>query len=479
MDTNHRKYLDGTLLSRLALINERSKSTAPPGRRRWLAVAIVVWLLISFPVQGRSETFNVNNAEDRDGNDSYCINPVYLNRGLCTLRIAINAANNRPGRSHTVQLAADTYKLKGTLDTSVTVTIRGKGAGLTNIAGSCYQQSKLSLPDDDYSAESIFEECGGDEFRLLVVRQTGLVTLDGLTLRDGQYGGAPIHNSGTLQLFRTMVIRNHAHLGASAILNAAGGRLYLLYSTVSSNFSHNSGSAIINSGAARIEYSTVNNNRGICGGGIWNSGSLSVTNGTISGNKAVVNQVCLAAGGIVNENGSTSLNGVTITQNRLLLQTFDLGFVAGGVANVGTFSFANSIIAKNLPQGNFDGRPVSDCAGGFLSFGGNIMGNDKELRTCVLKPPDSWPADLPTPFRADSFKQDPLLSPLADNGGHTCTHALKPGSPAVNHGWKFAPGSPVCPAYDQRMNKRETNCDSGAFEMGPALFVNRPSSCTP
>ena len=45
---------------------------------------------------------------------------------------------------------------------------------------------------------------------------------------------------------------------------------------------------------------------------------------------------------------------------------------------------------------------------------------------------------LPGPdFRSMSFsgnEEDPLLAPLAFNGGPTQTHALKKGSPAINHG---------------------------------------------
>ena len=37
-------------------------------------------------------------------------------------------------------------------------------------------------------------------------------------------------------------------------------------------------------------------------------------------------------------------------------------------------------------------------------------------------------------MRTISPDSDPLLAPLADNGGPTPTHALLPGSPAINQG---------------------------------------------
>jgi hypothetical protein len=61
------------------------------------------------------------------------------------------------------------------------------------------------------------------------------------------------------------------------------------------------------------------------------------------------------------------------------------------------------------------------------------------------------------------FGQDPLLAPLANNGGPTQTHALKKGSPALNQGSNIT-GEP----FDQRgpSFKRKVGAavDIGAFE---------------
>src|ERR1044071_7179486 len=47
----------------------------------------------------------------------------------------------------------------------------------------------------------------------------------------------------------------------------------------------------------------------------------------------------------------------------------------------------------------------------------------------------------------DQINTDPMIGPLQDNGGPTMTHALLPGSPAINTGDpNFAPP----PSYDQR-----------------------------
>ena len=64
----------------------------------------------------------------------------------------------------------------------------------------------------------------------------------------------------------------------------------------------------------------------------------------------------------------------------------------------------------------------------------------------------------------DRVGTDPLLGPLADNGGQTDTLALLPGSPAIDHA---SVGTPT----DQRRVVRPQGgaCDVGAFELVPSI----------
>jgi hypothetical protein len=62
---------------------------------------------------------------------------------------------------------------------------------------------------------------------------------------------------------------------------------------------------------------------------------------------------------------------------------------------------------------------------GLVATGYNIIGNNADA---VI---NSQPTDqIGTP----ASPIDPLLEPLADNGGPTLTHALQSGSPAINRG---------------------------------------------
>ena len=76
---------------------------------------------------------------------------------------------------------------------------------------------------------------------------------------------------------------------------------------------------------------------------------------------------------------------------------------------------------------------------------------------------------------ADSITGDPLLGPLADNGGPTMTHALLPGSPAIDAGNNAlavdANGNPL--TNDQRAAGFDRifggTVDIGAFEFETIL----------
>jgi hypothetical protein len=104
-----------------------------------------------------------------------------------------------------------------------------------------------------------------------------------------------------------------------------------------------------------------------------------------------------------------------------------------------------------------------DCSGILQSNGHNIDSDG----TCNLTHPN------------DLSNTDPLLGPLADNGGPTLTHGLLAGSPAIDAGSLDCPP----PARDQRGYGRPVDgdsddqaiCDIGAFEFG-AVPLTRPTN---
>jgi len=75
------------------------------------------------------------------------------------------------------------------------------------------------------------------------------------------------------------------------------------------------------------------------------------------------------------------------------------------------------------------------------------------------------------PLQGDTITADPLLQPLADNGGTTMTHALSAGSPAIDAGNNLASlysdqrGSPFTRSAGPKP-------DIGAFESQPVPLTN-------
>jgi hypothetical protein len=145
------------------------------------------------------------------------------------------------------------------------------------------------------------------------------------------------------------------------------------------------------------------------------------------------------------------------------------GNTAGNTSPGGIFTdtgattvVSHTIVAKNTVTGI-----TSDCEDPLTSLGHNIESGS----TCGFTQP------------GDRQNTDPLLGPLAANGGWTRTHAPLPGSPAIDGG---SPGA--CPAADQRGVPRPLDgdasaaaaCDVGAVEVmlfGGALDValNQPA----
>jgi Ca2+-binding RTX toxin-like protein len=179
---------------------------------------------------------------------------------------------------------------------------------------------------------------------------------------------------------------------------------------------------------------------------------MSLTNVTVSGNRADGD-----GGGIDQGNtGGLDLNNVTVTGNTT-------GFSGGTGAGGGIINFGGTINLKNtIIAGNHDNTsaPLSkspDCsgeAGAALTSGGNNLIGD--LSDCNF-----------VASGGDKLNVNPLLGPLADNGGSTFTHALLTGSPAIN-----GAGAGAAPT-DQRGVPRSS--DIGAYELVSCgtVVVNR------
>ncbi len=290
---------------------------------------------------------------------------------------------------------------------------------------------------------------------------------DGTPPGDGDGGG--LYNMGTATLVNISLAGNYVISGQSgegsfgqAGLNgsANGGGIFnsnvlvLLASTLSSNLAIGTPGVNTNSAAFGPASGAT-----ASGGGIFNLGLMHATNITFLGNSSIGGTGIGEVGG-VGQGGAFYNGSGTAT---LAFQTMFSNSAPGGIAPYGggmgpsygggifatngTVTLYNSIVASNAPGGDF--YVLSNS----LTDGGNNLSSD-----------NSFPFTMP----GSHNNVNPLLGPLANNGGPTLTVALLPGSPAID-----AASSASSTPTDQRGLPRPygSASDIGAFEYYPSYTI--------
>jgi CSLREA domain-containing protein len=274
----------------------------------------------------------------------------------------------------------------------------------------------------------------------------GTLTLTDSRVSNNSDGGDPtvfsagggINNSGgVVTLIHSTVSGNSVHFGFGGGIDNTVGRVTLTNSTVTGN----TGGGIRNSaGGTTLISSTVSDNSG---GGIFNfEGRLNLTNSTVSRNSAS------GDGGGILISGTTSrtrLRNTTVARNSATQG-------GGGIRTTGPLILTNSLVARNTaPQGPDvlkSGGLTAPVTARFSLLG---IGKGSSVSDGVN---GNQVGSLSNPL-------DPLLGPLAANGGLTRTHALLLGSPAID-----AASTPDCPPTDQRgvLRPQGAACDIGSYE---------------
>jgi hypothetical protein len=272
--------------------------------------------------------------------------------------------------------------------------------------------------------------------------------------------GGGINSNGTITITNSTVRGNEAFNGGG-IYVAGHGNLFMEDSTVRGNVTLNGGGGGGIYGAEAfpgpstanltITSSLIKNNDGFGpGGGIYSSGALTMTNSTLSGNSAGS-----YGGGIYVDEGPVLLDSVTITDNSAHNNLF--AYPAGDGGGISNLFAAPVTVTNSIIAGNFDntiaGAIHPDCSGNFISGWYNLIGDDTGCVGFVNGVNFDQVGTSLAPI-------NPMLNPLANNGGPTQTHQLQLGSPAIDT------GNPACPATDQRGAPRPIGlgCDIGAFE---------------
>jgi len=271
-------------------------------------------------------------------------------------------------------------------------------------------------------------------------------TLSGLMLTGGHDSdGAIIQSgSGTLMLNNMSITANTANGGSRGAVYVAGGTLITNNSTFSGNSGEAGGAIQVNpAGSLVMNSCTVSGNTSASrGGGIYVVGTVSLTACTISGN---INTSLGGGGLFLNLTAQSSIRNSTISGN---LAPLNSGTVGGGIYlnfGSGPLSVENSTITNNLAgSGGGICRKSSTSsiavvssiiAGNSALIGPDILtGGTATLTDSLLGSSSGIGSFNPIGTTAALLGQPAKLGPLANNGGPTMTHALLPGSPAINKG---------------------------------------------
>ena len=347
----------------------------------------------------------------------------------------------------------------GTLPITITLTTAKTVGGNLTIDGN----NKVTLLSN--GSDKIFSVLGGMKLTL------NKITLSGGANDSGCGGAVYLTPPAQLWTNQARFLNNHA-LNGGAICQGAGSYTYLVQSLLKNNHALADGGAIYDSGGTiEIVDTDISNNSADpntgSGGGIRNAGDLFLTRSLVASNTASAGGGLNVAGnavietstvssngavdgaGIYHSGASLSVNNSTIAFN-YSTKTGPLYFTGiGGMDEVGTSALVKNSLIANNPYNNCN---TSQFVTVFTSDGGNLDSDG----SCHLN------------LTSDIKNVNPLLGSLANNGGATRTHALLNGSPAIDKAVNAN-----CLSPDQRGNPRPigANCDIGAFEYKPTLFL--------
>jgi hypothetical protein len=362
---------------------------------------------------------------------------------VACLIAAIHAANAN-GEENTITLAAGAYTL-----TAVDNDTDGPN-GLPSMMG------RLTITGVGADTTIIERAAGAMPFRLLHVAATGVLTLEGLTLRGGNdattNGGGGIYNRGTLTLTDSTLSDNTTRQGGGGGISHIGSTLTITGSTLSGNVASQGGGIGTSSltSLITITNSTLSENVASgSGGGINAFSPLTITNSTVNGNTAS------GSGGGISQG---PLNTLTLTNSTLSGNTASQGggiSISGGGTLIppGHAILGNTILAHNTVPSTGTGP---DCVTTFgpsgrgraTSQSHNLIGNPTGCTITLLE------TDLTGDPKLGDFTDD-----STPGGGY---FPLLPDSPAIDAG-----NDEVCPETDQLGQPRVGQCDIGAIEFQP------------
>jgi hypothetical protein len=471
-------------------ITDHGRARAVRRIRRLAVTAAVCVSALAIPLAGAADASVIAVTSTADS-------------GAGSLRAALAAA--KPGDTISIPTPGDYLVTSAELVVSNDVSIEGSGAAVRivgdgnnrvfNVTANNATLSGLTVTGGGLSGASAAGGGIANAAGTLVLRN---VTVTGNTVSNTSggipEGGGVSNKTGTLEIVDSTISGN------TAAITPGGGGI------------PEGGGVATSEGSVSISRSTISGNTASIampggvpeGGGIESSrGSLTIADSTVSGNKAIGGSV--AQGGAIaafftttvltrttlSANTATESGASTISQGGAILQ------FKGSLSLVNSTIAANTATAEQSEGGGVEAEETtaeatnttiaSNIASGPKGLGGNLLasreatvklqntivagGTAASGSNCAAAPKSAIQSqghnldslnDCGFTAAGDIVGADPLLAPLADNGGATQTMALAQTSPAID-----AAASAACPPTDQRgvLRPAGSGCDIGAFEL--------------
>ncbi len=428
-----------------------------------------------------------NNRSTKSGNGGG--GAIFVNGGataaINSTTVFSNSAESYGGGIYnqgTITLTNSTLSSNAVLTT--TTTAWGGGAynsgQFTMIGGNVASNRTLSNTLELWTGGGLFND--GSSTLL------GAMDLTGVTIQYNNAGDAGgVENfDGTLTLRQTTVFSNSSGVTGGGLVNVGSSAILKIYN---SQITHNAsylGGALYQSGTGAstvISQTRVSMNTAVGGGGIRNysGSSLSIYQSLVDNNSAIGSGVFAQGGAIANRGGlyaeNTTFSGNVADDN--------LGGSAGGAIfsenSTSSVTLVNVTISDNKANTAGSLRTTTSGGGAAAESSNTIFTNSRDPDTNALNDNCAVVSMIDQHGNIESTNScllaasltdtNPLLGPLANNGGPTLSYMPQSGSPAINGGT----GLISCPSVDQRgfvrPNTISNPCDSGSVEVGPMLYL--------
>jgi len=319
---------------------------------------------------------------------------------------------------------------------------RSNGGGIYG-AGGTWQ-----ITDTIFAGNSAGEDGGG----IAGAGGGWTITNTELWINEARGVGGAIHGrGGTWEIRDGTIVHNWAVLGGGGVCGERNSAWTVSSTTISDNHAGWCGGGVAGAGYSSwtVSNSTISDNEVVLvGGGICglDDSTWTLKNSTISGNATD-----LYGGGIFSWGSPTwTVSNATIAANRCDNDDDGVGNGGGIYVDSGTVTLHSTIVAGNF-RGSLARRDVWGEFDDDSSY--NLIG--------VIRDSNGLKGNG-TQWGTAANPLDAMLAPLGDYGGLTQTHALLPGSPAVDRG-----DNPLGLTGDQRGADRTSGrgTDVGAFEL--------------